>query len=390
MLFDQDIERTRSDGKRHDEGDFDCLNVSGRPEAAAGRELLELWLVDYPSAHRTELIQRLRNSDQQFASASFELFLYTVLARLRWTIDVHPDIPGGNSKRPDFRVRTDSGDAFYLEATIAGAFSAAELAAEQRKKEVLHAIDDLHSPHFLLNVQVEGNPPTPVPRRKLRRQLRKWLESLVPQDVEKQIRGERHWEEHQYEHDGWIIRFRAIPRAKPAEAGRRTIGAWSLGVRTVNIVEAVKDAAKGKASRYGALDLPFVVAINVEEEFADSSQERDALFGDVQYWIPRDPEQGEVRPVRIRNGVWNGPRGPQCTHLSGVWLFRRFDPWHFVARESHLLYLNPWAARPVSASALRFPHAAVEGTRLVEHPGLRVRELFDLYEEWPEPAPRAA
>ncbi|WP_241132652.1 hypothetical protein [Achromobacter insuavis] len=279
MLFDQDIERTRSDGKRHDEGDFDYMNVSGRLEAAAVRDLLESWLADYPSAHHTELFQRLRHSDQQFASASFELFPYTVLARLGWTIEVHPDIPSGNGKRPDFRVRTDSGDAFYLEVTVAGAFSAAEFAAEQRKNEVLHAIDDLHSPHFLLDVQVEGNPPTPVPRRKLRHQLRKWLESLAPQEVEKQIRGERHWEEHQYEHDGWIIRFRAIPRAKPAEAGRRTIGAWSTGVRTVNIVEAVKDAAKGKASRYGALDLPFVVAINVEEEFADSSQERDAFLG---------------------------------------------------------------------------------------------------------------
>lgn len=84
MLFDQDIERTRSDGRQHDEGDFDYLNVSGRPEAAAVRELLESWLANYPSAHRTELIQRLRHSDQQFASASFELLLYTVLARLGW------------------------------------------------------------------------------------------------------------------------------------------------------------------------------------------------------------------------------------------------------------------------------------------------------------------
>lgn len=382
MLFDQEVERTRQDGKREDEGDFEYLNISGRPEAAEVRRYLEACLAQYPEMHRAELVQRMRESDVQYASATFELFLHSSFLRLGWTAEVHPEVPGGNGRRPDFRVWTEAGDAFYVEATLARSHSDAEAAAERRKNEVMRAINDMHFPHFLLEVDVEGSPRTPVPRRQLRNQLRRWLETLDVEEVEAQLANGRPRDEMHYEHDGWAIRFRPLPRRKNNDGtDGRAIGVRGFAVRAISIVEAVKAAARTKATRYGALDLPIVVAINIQEEFADPTQERDALFGQLQLWMPRDG--GSARPVRVPDGVWYGPRGPQCTRLSGVWLFRQFDCWHFVSRGSNLLYVNPNATLPIAPSALRFPSAVVVNDRLVERPGVTFKDLFDLPAEWP-------
>ncbi|WP_150696765.1 hypothetical protein [Pandoraea terrae] len=168
MLFAPHIERTRLDGKREDESDFDYLNISNRPEAAEVRQFFESFLERYPGEHRAELLQRLRESDIQFASATFELFLYTCFLQTGWTVEVHPEVPNGKGKRPDFRVHTDTGDAFYVEATLARELSDQELAAERRKNEVLRAIDDIRSPNFLLEIDVHGSPRSNVPRRNLR------------------------------------------------------------------------------------------------------------------------------------------------------------------------------------------------------------------------------
>ncbi|MFL9996244.1 hypothetical protein PQR34_34625 [Paraburkholderia sediminicola] len=383
MIFGNNIDRTRLDGKREDEGDFDYLNVSNRAEAARVRDFLESCLGEYPNEHRAEIIQRLRESDIQFASAAFELFLYACFLRMGWTVDVHPEVPDGNGRRPDFRVHTGTAEAFYVEATLARQFSDAELAAERRKAEVLRAIDDMPCPDFVLDLDVEGSPRTNVPRKNLRHRIRRWIDSLDASAVEAQIREGHAREELRYEHDGWTILIRAIPRRPGRASGGRTIGIRSLGIRSVNIAQAVKSAAKSKASRYGNLDLPLVVAINVEEEFADVTLERDALFGQLQFWIPRDGSHGQRQVVRLPDGVWHGPHGPQHTRLSGVWLFRRFDPWHFVARGSNLLYVNLWATLPVPPGALQFPHATVENGRLVEHEGTAFRDVFGLDANWP-------
>lgn len=385
VLFDTDAARTRLSGRRPDEDAFGYLNESNRPEAAEVRFFLEACLQSYPEQHRVELIRRLRESDIQFASASFELFLHACFLQIGWTIEVHPEVPGGNGKRPDFRVHTDTGDAFYVEATLAREFSDAELAAERRINEVLRAINDMPSPDFLLDIDVGGSPRTNVPRRNLRHQIRRWLESLDRNEVEAQIREGRPRDELRYEHDGWIVVFKAIPRKHRGNvSGGRTIGMRNLGVKAIDIIDAVKSAAKSKASRYGEINLPLVVAINIEGDFDDVTQERDALFGHLDFFrIPRGASQGEMRPIRRHDGVWNGPRGPQYTRLSGAWLFRRFDPWHFVARGSNLLYVNPWAALPLASSALRFPHATVENGRLVEHEGVKFDDLFNLCSSWP-------
>jgi hypothetical protein len=64
---------------------------------------------------------------------------------------------------------------------------------------------------------------------------------------------------------------------------------------------------KRKASRYGRLDLPFVIAVQ---------------------WA------GDEDPQPVLDAFWHGPRGPQRRGVSAVLVNRR-------------LVLNPWAERPL-------------------------------------------
>jgi hypothetical protein len=76
---------------------------------------------------------------------------------------------------------------------------------------------------------------------------------------------------------------------------------------------------KRKANRYGALDLPFVIAVN-------------------------GPSGQAAAPVL--EGLWHGPRGPQRQGLSAVLAVGTSDPWRF-AESRLLLRRNPWAAHPL-------------------------------------------
>ncbi len=77
---------------------------------------------------------------------------------------------------------------------------------------------------------------------------------------------------------------------------------------------------KRKASRYGALDLPLVVAVNSSEDEAGLRTALDEL--------------------------WLGPRGPQRKILSAVLAFDRIDPWNFRGSAIRL-FRHPAAEIPL-------------------------------------------
>ncbi|AMP03757.1 hypothetical protein [Collimonas pratensis] len=384
-IFD-DIERTLEGGTQYGWADFEYLNLSNRPEAARVREFLCNCLEHYPVEHRNELIKRMRASDIQFASATFELILHEMFVRLGWSVTVHPEILDGNGRLPDFLVCSTDGESFYVEAALARQYSQQELAAEKRKNQILKVIDNFPSPNFLLQIDPDGSPRSNVPGKKLRHALRTWLNKLDVNSVEAEYLAGKALPQMIFEHDGWHITFGAIPRrADRRDGGRRTIGILGFGVRSIDIRDSIKSVAKFKNGRYGELDFPLVVAINIEQHAVDVSQERDALFGQLQLWIARNEGVGAVQEyARLPDGVWNGPDGPQCTRLSGVWLFRSLDAWHFAARGSNMLYENPRPAHKLPSASRIFTHAVVEDGKLVERPGVSLNELFGLTKEWPE------
>lgn len=77
----------------------------------------------------------------------------------------------------------------------------------------------------------------------------------------------------------------------------------------------IRKSIQDKATKYGELDLPYIVAINVIDEFESDDSDIDisnALFGEEQFTVIfRGNELIDQRPWRKSNGAWYGPEGAQ-------------------------------------------------------------------------------
>ena len=380
MTAFDDIPRAGQEPASHVVGAFDYLNVSARLEAQRVRDLVDLWLADYPIANQPEMIRRLRSRDDTLhRSAHFELFLHALLLRQGFTIGaIEPRLPNGRA--PDFLVEAQDGTRFYLEATLASGTAAADAGADRRMREALQAIDDVESPDFFLHLATRGSPARPIAVVRLRRAVQAFVDGLdyaaAIQAIQRGLPFAPVWE-----HDEHGVHFRINPVPKNIrQPGGRAIGGRVLPGGVVQPHEAIKSAVVSKARRYGRPDLPLVIAINALEEFARPSDAIDALFGTTAVVVP---EEGRPRDVRNPDGAWYGARGPVYTRSSAVIFVERLSPWS-VAQRTLRLILNPWASNPLPPIPMGVEVRHVVENRLVTDPGQSLQEIFDLPEGWPE------
>jgi hypothetical protein len=141
---------------------------------------------------------------------------------------------------------------------------------------------------------------------------------------------------------------------------------------------AIRDAVIGKATRYGDLDLPYVVAVNATSDFADEEDAVDALFGPLATIVPEEGDEHEF--ARLADGVWKG--GGQNTRVSAVLSTERLTPWS-VGQARARLIINPWARKPLPELALGVDVLRLQGPVLRRFPGKDLRTIFGCPEGWP-------
>lgn len=386
MLFPQ---TTRHDDapKRATETDIAFLDRCSWPSVARVREMLDGCLAHYPQDHADELVARLRSGDaRHFGSASFELLLHEYMRRLGFTLTPHPSLPNGSAARPDFLLECPDGRSLYVEAASASDDDGRDIAAEARKAVALQVLDSEAHPNFMVSVDSEGVPDTQPSGRRLANAVIAWLNNLDPDEllVAAAARGHEALPELLWEHENWRVRVRAIPvypeaRSRP----RRLIGARGFGARWVDAWSPIRDAVSSKARHYGVLELPLVIAVNVNTFNLDQIDEVQALFGQEQFLFSRAEPDDEPRFERAPNGAWRGPAGPRGRRASGAWLFNNLTP-YTLARRTHTLYVNPWAHYPVPESFLVFPHATVVEGYLRRSDGTAIGTAFGIEPTWPE------
>lgn len=379
-IFD-DIARNDVAVSLPDETLFSYLNRSGRPEAARVRELVDAWFAEYPETHRKPLVGRFRSPiDDEHRSAFFELFLHhLILARGGKVLAIEPKLEHTN-KSPDFCVESADGEQFYLEAVMATGRSAQETASHARLNTALAAIDEISSPNHFLDLTVHGLPTAPISIKKMRRALRSWIAGLPKDETAKDAPPLK------YEEHGATIQLRAWTRNKPAGDDARAVGIRHFPITQIAPSKDVRSALKKKASRYGKLDLPYLVAINALGHHSRESAVIDALLGTPYVRISRSASGKEiVEDTRAADGIWySAPDGQaQNTGLSGVLAFREIDPWNFVSR-SGLLIPNPWATKPLPATGFGVDELKAAGDAYERTNGEPLSSLLELPGAWPE------
>jgi hypothetical protein len=387
-LFDA-RERTECRVKHYSEPEFEYLSQSARPAAVALRRLLEEWFQDYPSDAQTDLRSRFRSDDYQYAAAFFELYLHALLRALGYSIAVHPLLPD-SSAHPDFLIHDADGCEFYVEATLAGLPSKREQGASARVGQVYDVLNRMDSPNFFLHIQVRGAPLTPPPARKLSVDVERWLRSLDVDMVSNlgQAGSLEVFPKLTWSYDGWEVVFTPIAKSPAArgKTGLRPIGMHVPEVQWLQTDVDLRTALEAKAKKYGALQLPLLLAVNVLSAHCDNYDILNAFFGQESTTISfqQDGSIADEYSARRGNGFWFGPQGPRNQRVSAALIAAGLNGWNMGNLIPELFH-NPWASMSLNPDCWQLPQN-IPNTSTNQYDrsvGKTAREILAIPDPWP-------
>lgn len=379
-VFDRLVKRDGDQGKLHSESDFSFINRSADVAMAGAREVIESWFARYPPEHRFDLRNRLREGD--FNSAFFELYLHEMLVRMDYSLTI--EAPAGTKGRsPDFHVRGEDRADFYLEARVISGRSREQAAAERRANQVYEEIDKLVSADFFVGIECSKLPSEPLSGREIRAFLKEKLDAtnwdeLVPLYLDGGPAAMPRW---RFADLRWPVEFFPIPKQLEdrGKQGIRPLGMLFHDFGALEDLSFIRHAISQKAKRYGDLNAPFIVAVNLLSGFADEDAVVSALYGRRTRTFLRLGNGKEiVTDGRDDTGLWSsaGPHS-KLTRLSGILVVLRAEAWNVPS--SRLLYCsNPWANSRLPDPFPRLPRIVLFNDRLERRRGASSADLFEL------------
>ncbi len=383
--------------KTYGESKFEYLNRSARPSVEAIRNRLESWFQNYPPEGKADVRKRFRSRDsRQHLSAFFEIYMYHLLTGMGFIVELHPKVED-SSRHPDFKVLKDDTPLFYLELTLS-AISDQEAGSKARVNQFYDTLNKLHTPNFFIDLQVHEVSSASPSGRKVLKFLENKVSKLDPDLVTNQYEeskedGFKSFPNWEWEYNGWKITFSAIPKKLEARGrhNRRPLGIISSEWEWLGHPKGIVTSIHEKNRAYGNLGLPYIVGINVVNEFPIRDVEiRDVLFGGkivIENYakLPDGNIEFNESPVRLESAFF-GPNGPRNRKVSAALIVRNLDPWN-MAREDQtpLLWHNPWAYKPLGHDVLPLPQKMIDAKKgLVHLEGKSANEFLGLDPAWPE------
>ena len=323
---------------------------------------IDKWLAEYPSSHREELKRRLQSPER--VSALFELMLHALLLWHGAKIKVHPSGASSNPNRPDFLASFPNGQTAVFEAVTVN-----ESNAGAAWTELCNHINSLQS-DFHINIVRHptplGSPPTP---RKVKAFLKRELGKLDANAARHQLEsGTWHSPDYVFADGKKSIEFHFYPKKKAYRGTTENIAGLG-GFRWAEAAQAIERAIHDKATRYGAINYPYVIVVGVNAhspwDYASEHGE-EVLFGH-----PSGGPGGVFAP---------SDRGLRQTQVSGA-AIATID-WRLCSVRM-ILYENPHAQRPVGAVPWRLDRMVVDGSNRVLQEGMSIGEVLGLPKRWP-------
>lgn len=381
ILF-QPRARVDATPSRHGESTYRFLDRVAGPFWDQCRTLINEWMASYPESDRGALQARLRSDDDRvFTSAFWELYLHEMYRRDGWTIHIEPTLLGVTT-RPDFLV-SKSGESYYVEARCT--FEGSDRGATGRLQSIYDSLDSIDSGAFQLAVTAVRIGASSPSTRVLRKKLKNWLEQLDPDTGDYFLSDDDPERRLEWVHEDWNLVFHPIPRHASVRGVRaqRPLGVFvPEGASFINDIDALRDALAEKGSKYGELDYPLVLAINVCSGFYDNRDTEQSLYGTIGWRFDfNDPSAGAV-PVLTEPGNWGWPGQSAHTHVAGVLLAEGL---HYgrVAQYSPAFWPHPNPAMSIEPLPVwRVAQPGEEGTTYL-NPALPAHIHFEWPRDWP-------
>lgn len=338
--------------------------------------LVNEWAAELPQSEQAELRHRMsKGTDQQFYAALAELLIHAMFVRLGHEVELHPKIEG-TSRRPDFLVRSADGSILaYIEVTTYGPMDE-EIAKAKRAAAVEKAVANAKLPPgcrlgYHLRAATDR-----MPR----------LNSLVA-DIERWASDAADISEQVFQKDGWSIEL-SLHRGFSAEVPTTGVIAASSGeVRWLSAAREIRGALETKASHYGALAAPYMVAVvDCRDEIVSSARDEltEALLGDEVVEDQLSASEAVRTYLVRRGGFWFKGRKPVHANVSAVLLLPRAGLWHLREPEwAPFMARNPWAEHPLPTALLPLPGFAARDDKWTFLEGTSAADILGLPQEWP-------
>jgi len=300
---------------------------------------VENLLNQYPNGNRVNLLKRLQSGDDnQFIGAYFELYLYNLLNEMGFEIEIEPEIQT-TGKHPDFLIKKNGKDLFYLEATIAGYLANFEW-YKNANRIIAYLNENLKVNYLIMAILVKIGNKTP----KLK-EICKLLESAK---VNEKVLCEN---------NDWMVEFTVTPTSISDQKAPKIMPILIKRDRSGKII---RKAIERKAKQ-GTKDLPYIVAVNT---FMCNDQDIvDALYGKYAFQV----NNGKIEKLEFKGSIDEGAF--KQTKISGVLMFVNLLPWWNGAEP--VLWLNPVAKNPIQQEileSLKFSYKYLEQTKIVNGP----------------------
>lgn len=161
---------------------------------------------------------------------------------------------------------------------------------------------------------------------------------------------------------------------------------WPTGAvaQDVTTHERIRRAVHEKQSRYGQLDMSYLIIIWPKTWMPPTKESIErALYGDLQVHV--HPTKGVVATTRASNGVFTslGPDGPIRTRVSAVGIYDLHYPVDGEHEHEFAIFHNPYAARPLDPDL--FPNILQFVPETDESGGITLRWQDGLAAPWWRP-----
>ena len=329
-LFDE-CERTDDGPIAPGETFPSMLNRSPAPQFVEARKLLEQWFRDYVQGATEREAKRFRGEFEsknlsKHLGAVFELLVHQILVRSRFSVSMHPTVPG-TSKRPDFAA-TSNGSRILVEATVVAPDSNPR-SLPNKKEDALRKFNKHPITDYIVQIEESnGCLKRDLPYKEIKRAFNKLLAEHAsdPRLFHKIL------------FDDWELSVELIPFAG---TGINRVLPWPVDIEGHSSVKAAQRKIKYKGSGYREIENTLILAVNVLPlDFNPVTDAHTTLFG--------------------KDGIWH-PRRPRCSPVTGVLFFANTDAFN-VRTARPCLFVNPSVSPDALPPVLlRLPHCKGPG-----------------------------
>lgn len=372
------FKRTDIEPANHNHNSYDFFNQCAWKDVENVRRLLNKWFSDIPEEEKEELFNRFKKT---FSSAFYELFLYNLFLYQGFKIKVHPKIPNSN-KKPDFLIIKNDIE-IYVEAKEATDKSESKEALENKLNTLYDSLNKINSQNFLLHVKKANILSIKQPSAKaIIKKIYQMLDTLDPDEATVRLK--------KYGLDGLPqlnilnseleleMGFIPIDKEHRHETGR-FIGMYPISSYWGGSEGAIKKSFKKKCNRYGALEKPYIIAINaMGKKFSGYYDAENAIWGTAALRYNDNPEEDQM--VRMNDGLFYGDQGPIHKNASAV-LITKIMPFNIHVSE-YWSAVNPFANNPIDMSLFSFKYQYVNNLMIRNMDGKTIGEMMNIEKDW--------